>query len=55
MYTRHQGKLVRLGSAKMAGVNAPLDFEIMLPWMPDELVLNAFHDVLARDVTVKRR
>lgn len=55
MRARYQGRPVLLGTVKMARTSAPLDFAITLPWMPDKLVLNAFHDVLAQDVTVKRR
>lgn len=55
MYVRYQGNLIRIGSGKMVGSDSSLDLDLTLPIMPEELVPNAFHDVLAQEVKIKRR
>ena len=53
VYVKTKNRLIRLGASGIAG-NTTSEFEVMLPLMPDEVVLNAKYDVLAEKVTTQR-
>ncbi len=55
MYVQTQGKLIRISSTRMYGNVSTPEFDVTLPWMPESVTVNAFHDVLAESVTVRRR
>ena len=54
IYLRVQGKLARLGAASLFGT-ASSPFDVTLPWMPEQVVINAYHDVLAREISIQRQ
>lgn len=55
IYVRNQGKSIRIGSSKLYGNVSSPEFDVTLPWMPESVTVNAFHDVLAENVTVQRQ
>ena len=54
IYLQAQGKFMRLGTASLFGT-ASSAFDVNLPWMPEQVVINPYHDVLAREVTIQRQ
>ena len=54
IYLQAQGKFMRLGTASLFGT-ASSAFDVNLPWMPEQVVINPYHDVLAREVTTQRQ
>jgi len=54
IYVEVEGKLRRLGSSNIFGNAATPEFDLKLPWMPDSVTINAYSDVLADNVSVKR-
>ena len=54
IYVEVEGKLRRLGSSNIFGNAATPEFDLKLPWMPDSVTINAYNDVLADNLSVKR-
>ena len=54
VYLQVNGKLIQFGSSVIEGNGPTPDFEVTLPLMPDAVLINAQHDVLAEKVTIER-
>ena len=55
LYVQVQGKLILIGSSAIYGNESTPEFDITLPLIPENVVLNAYSDVLAKKMTVKRQ
>lgn len=55
IYVQSRGKSIRIGSSKLYGNVSSPEFDVTLPWMPEEVTVNAFQDVLAENTAVRRR
>ncbi len=54
VYARVKNKLIRFASSNITGNNTSPAFDFTLPLMPDAVLINAQHDVLAEKVTIER-
>ena len=54
IYLQTRNKLIRLGAASLYG-SSSMELDVPLPRMPEKVVINPYHDVLARKVTVRRQ
>ena len=54
LYIQVKNKFIRIGSLGIAGNITTPEFELTLPFMPDAVLINAKHDVLAGNVTTQR-
>ncbi len=54
VYLQVKGKLIQFGSSAIEGNGTTPDFEVTLPLMPDAVLINAQHDVLAEKITIER-
>ncbi len=53
IYVVREGQTIRLGSMSLAGSMTSDEINVPLPFKPETVSINAFHDILASDVTVK--
>ncbi len=49
IYVDIQGKIVRLGGSRVVGSAMTPEFKVMLPQRPQRVLINAFHDILAKE------
>ena len=54
IYVQSRGRLIRLGTASVWGASS-MELDVPLPLMPEEVVINPYHDVLARNVSIRRQ
>ena len=54
VYIQMKNKLVQIGTSSILGNDTTPEFGLTLPFMPDAVLINAKHDVLAEKVTIQR-
>lgn len=54
IYLQNRGRLIRLGRASVGGASS-LELDVPLPSMPEKVLINPYHDVLARNVSIRRQ
>ena len=54
IYLQSRGRLIRLGKASVGGASS-LELDVPLPSMPEKVLINPYHDVLARNVSIRRQ
>ena len=53
VYVQVKNRLIRIGSSSIVANDTTPQFDATLPFMPDAVLINAKHDVLAENVTIQ--